>query len=428
MTLRRKISLVSSVITLIILLVFGFLLLLFVNQCLKQHDNATVEEAMDICKANVSSFVTADILQFRQATTQSLVAYHFRKYVDYTRGSDLWYSLKYKAESLFDNRFGEITGNVISKTDTLKIGENEYEITIFKNTDATATMIAKLSVFLVILMALACATLFLLNFTLIKIATRPIELVTKTALSIADGHYETRTNYKSNDEVGQLSFAFDKMADAVQAELAQRKLLLAALTHELKTPMTTIIGGSDTLLHMPISEEQQQKCVEMIDIAAKRTEKLSKSLLELLSYTDYVPDIKCIDTLVFSDSLKNFYSINIAIKDDEIIADEALFFCLCRNLIDNACHYGNDVFVELGNGKIIVRDNGKGIPKEELANITKAFYRVDKARSRKDGGAGVGLALCEVIAKAHNGKLCFESEIGVGTTVTFSWNTQLDNI
>lgn len=428
MTLRRKISLISSVTALLIMLVFGFLLLTFVNQSLKQRDEEILAEAMDICKANVSSFITAEAMQLRQSTTKSLVAYHLRKYVAYTRGSDLWYSLSYKGESLFDNRLGEITDNIITKSDILKIGENEYEISVFKNTDATSAIIAKLSLFLIILVLLAGTSLFWLCFALIKIAVRPIGLVAKTALSIAGGHYDTRTNYKSADEIGQLSLAFDKMAEAVETELSQRKLLLAALTHEIKTPMTTIIASSDTLLHMPITVEQRHKCAELIYSAARRTEKLSKSVLELLSYTDYSPNIKSIDALAFSNSLKENYSIHIALKDDKITGDESLLFCLCINLIDNACRYSDKVFVELGNGKITVRDNGKGIPKEELANITKAFYRVDKARSRKDGGAGIGLALCEVIARAHRGELSFESELGIGTSATFLWKTQLDNI
>ena len=222
--------------------------------------------------------------------------------------------------------------------------------------------------------------------------------------------------------------------EKLQEVAEKQELLMGALSHEMRTPLTSIIGYSDTLRHVKLKDEQKDRALEHINREGKRLEALSGKMLQLLGlYQNYAIQMEMTPA---GELLKNVIDMereqaekkNVQLKTEyeafSMKMDAALMESLLVNLIDNALKAtdtGGSLLVkayETSGKKIFeVSDSGMGIPEEELGKITDAFYMVDKSRSRKEGGSGLGLALCVKVAELHGGFLQIESQPGEGTTV-----------
>lgn len=279
-------------------------------------------------------------------------------------------------------------------------------------------------------------------YFLSRYITRPITSLNRLARRIAEGNYEIRSHNKSRDEVGSLARSFNRMADRLVAQMEekvkearQKEDFTAAFAHELKTPLTSIIGYADMLNSVALSEQEQREAYFYIFSQGKRLESLSHKLLELVSMEKNPADFRPVSTKSLEENIRNtmrpiWRKRNIRGKVDMdrgvIWGDEELLLSLLYNLLDNAVkaidkEWGGFILLKGtalgGEYEVKVADNGRGIPKEEIERITEAFYMVDKSRSRREGGAGIGMALCERIVQLHNAKLEIDSEVGVGTTV-----------
>lgn len=293
---------------------------------------------------------------------------------------------------------------------------------------------------------LACLAIgsILLPLTLSR-TLRQLRRLTRVSEEISGGNYALRSNIHAQDEVGALSASFDHMAEsleqkihALEEHIHRRELLLGALNHEMKTPMTAIIGFSDSLLSMPLTEEQRLEAAYEIHEAALRTERLSRKMMQLIAMTDCTVLVKRrIAAQALFQQVQSMMQEQLSAKEltlylqgrgETLCGDADLLICLLTNLLDNAIKAskaGKDIALTASvsrNGYMLsVSDQGSGIPADKIALVTEPFYRVDKARSRKLGGAGLGLALCRMIAQAHGGSLQIQSTVGVGTTVSMVW-------
>lgn len=278
----------------------------------------------------------------------------------------------------------------------------------------------------------------ILVFLVTKKILRPLRELQHAARDISDGKLERRANVSGRDEIGLMAVDFNKMADRIEDQVTelskvseQRRQMLGSLTHEMKTPMTSIIGYSDTLLHVNLKKGQQERALRHIKEECSRLERLSSKLMSLIGL--YENDSICMEKVSMQELFEQVarleehplkrkgiglvYSCHM--EDREI--DRDLFESLLVNLIDNGAKASEEgMTISLtGEGNVItVSDQGCGIPKEEIERVTEAFYMVDKARSRKAGGCGLGLALCSMIAQLHHAVLSIESEIGKGTSVS----------
>ena len=271
--------------------------------------------------------------------------------------------------------------------------------------------------------------------------TQPIRKLTRASKEMAAGNYELKIPIKSHDEIGELSLSFLKMKKSVtdtmdQLELSnkQKDDFVGNFAHELKTPMTSIIGYADTIYSGNLKEEEMREAAKFILNEGLRLESLSFKLLELITIKDnkfVLEDTSTYDFFedtqqtVLPAAAKRGIKVTFACESAYIKIEYDLFKTMVMNLIDNAFKSGGSLVEVTGQitGKeytIKVADNGRGIPAEELNRITEAFYMVDKARSRKEHGAGLGLALCERVARLHGASLNFASEVGKGTCVSFS--------
>ena len=276
---------------------------------------------------------------------------------------------------------------------------------------------------------------------MIRGTLKPLRELGAVSEKIAGGQYALRSGLASGDEVGELARSFDHMADTVEQKILdledtarRRELLLGALTHEMKTPMTAIIGFSDSLLTMPLTEEGRMEAAHEIHEAALRTERLSQKMMQLIAMTDCPVLVwQQIDAAHLAETVgkatqpmldSRSVSLTVHRACDTLRGDADLLTSLLTNLIDNAAKAspsGSEITLTIAQGKLAVTDKGSGIPAEQIPLVTEPFYRVDKARSRKLGGAGLGLSLCQMITQAHGGQLSIESELGKGTTIAMTW-------
>jgi signal transduction histidine kinase len=262
--------------------------------------------------------------------------------------------------------------------------------------------------------------------------------VTRT---IASGDLSCRAVLRGKDEIGVLASDFNNMADRLEQNINDMKdamrrqeEFMGGFAHELKTPMTSIIGYADLLRGHTLSENDKRVAANYIFMEGRRLEVLSLKLLDLIvlkkrDFTFLPISIASIveDAVLLLRPVLEKRDVHLLYDCDigTCLIEPDLFMSLLLNLIDNARKAID------GGGQITVRsrtvddvceisviDNGRGIPEEELSKIKDAFYRVDKSRSRAQGGVGLGLRLCDEIAALHGGEITFESESGKGTTVT----------
>lgn len=216
-----------------------------------------------------------------------------------------------------------------------------------------------------------------------------------------------------------------------------QKEFVADVSHELKTPITSIMGYADTLLETEYDKEMQTKFLEVISSEAKRMARLVTDLLVLSRYDNKkitkeesefdLGDLtkKCIERLQFEIEKKNHHvECFVTANVPPVCADKYGIERVILNIITNAIKYTPEdgvIKVYVGfvynDAYIKIIDNGIGIPEEDLSRIFERFYRVDKARTREMGGTGLGLSIAKEILNQNNGSIDIKSEVGKGTEV-----------
>lgn len=219
----------------------------------------------------------------------------------------------------------------------------------------------------------------------------------------------------------------------LEGQAERREEFIASFAHELKTPLTAIIGYADMIRSMDLPPKQRFTAAGYIFSEGKRLEALSLKLLDLILAGRHEPDMReyeCgyflreVAAVTLPSIRDSGMELNIFGDRGNVLLEGDLFKTLMINLVDNARKASRkgqkiDLFgkQEDGGYAFYVRDYGRGIAPEELSRITEAFYMVDKSRARAQNGAGIGLALCQKIAAIHGTALEYTSESGKGTTV-----------
>lgn len=287
------------------------------------------------------------------------------------------------------------------------------------------------------------------SFFLARMVVKPISKISRTARVIAGGDLSLRITQMKKDEIGNLAQNFNRMADSLEAKILEleeaarrQEEFVGNFTHELKTPMTSIIGYADLMRSDENVSEMGMMCAGYIYQEGKRLESLSHRLLQLIVLDNQEIDRKkcsikkLVEEVVQMTGFlleKEKITINVEVEDCSLFLDWELMKTVVMNLIDNA----RKAVDEKGKIRIVgkkkpagyllaVCDNGKGIPAEQINKITDAFYMVDKSRSRKMGGAGLGLSICLKIVELHHGKIKIFSNLGKGTKVAifFPYHTK----
>lgn len=270
---------------------------------------------------------------------------------------------------------------------------------------------------------------------------RPLGRLSSATRRLAEGALTERVSVDSDDELGRLSQDFNTMAERLEEQVQaltdaahRQEEFIGSFAHELKTPLTSIIGYADLLRSRSMSPEQVQESAGYIFREGRRLEALSGKMLELivLDRQDFplravsMPEFLTLVGGTLGPALEEVgIHLKVQAEPGRIPLEPDLMEMVCLNLLDNARKAmmdGGELWIKgfaEGDGYCIqVTDTGKGIPPEALNRVTEPFYMVDKSRARAQGGAGLGLALCQRIVTLHGGTLTLESVWGEGTTVT----------
>lgn len=282
-------------------------------------------------------------------------------------------------------------------------------------------------------------------FLLTKALVAPLKKVGEAAGRIAEGNYSQRISAKGKDEISDLASDFNQMAEQVEEKITQlsdmarqKEDFTANFAHELKTPMTSVIGYADMLYQRDLPREEVKSAAGYILDEGMRLEALSLKLMDLfvMDRQEFLLEMMSVEEM-FENLEQGIVPIcqkygvtpHMEIRKGSICADFDLFKTMILNLVDNAVKAGGkDLWIsgkrERDSYRIVIRDNGRGIPKAELGRITEAFYMVDKSRSRKQHGAGLGMALVAKIVQIHGARLEIESDGKTGTAVCVAFGLQ----
>ena len=449
MKIRLRLALISIALTAASMAACGALLL---NATAKSgiasaQENARAELAvLESSYQNVLRDVSDPALS--ETTQRSLALYLFRQYV--TAGSQ--FTLVRNGETLYSGSGYDIElllGGETEKTVSIEgkrlflaagreytADDNTYQIFLLRDHSSVYESITALTWRFVLI----CVSAFLLSAGVIMLCTfralNPLKALQQSAASIAGGVYDRRIELSGTDEIAELAASFNKMADAVSTHVAavtataeEQKLLLAALTHELKTPMTSIIGYSETLQRTKLTKAQRAEAVSYLNTECARLERLTQKMMRLITLSDgadlaltRLPVRELFDRAeptLRQTAARQGVLLQLHCGDEAFDMDADLMVSVLINLADNAIAAGaRNVQIECASNAVSVRDDGCGIPKALLGRVTQPFFRADKARARARGNAGLGLALVERIVELHGAALSIESVEGAGTTVT----------
>ena len=286
-----------------------------------------------------------------------------------------------------------------------------------------------------------CFTFGMFMFFISYFITQPINTLINSTKKITEGHYEERAKLSSKDEFNTLATHFNLMAETIEENINELKLsnenkelFINNFTHELKTPLTSIIGFANLMRTSKYDEAIFEEATEFIYSEGKRLEKMAFKMMDLVYAKSTTLKLVPIDLMAVVLGIKyslepkltsRNLSLNIQGTSAILPLDEILIHMLITNLVENAIKaskpYSNiDIAITSLQDKIAlsVTDYGIGIPAEHLSKLFDPFYMVDKARSRANNGAGIGLSICEKVAKLHQAELTITSEVNHGTTVT----------
>ena len=329
------------------------------------------------------------------------------------------------------------------------------EGTIFVITDLRTLipqikMIAIQSIFAFILILLMTA--FILIYWIYRSMLKPLNVLKLATNRIKEGDLDTSINVNSKDEIGQLCDDFEEMRirlkilmeDRIQYE-EDMKEMISNISHDLKTPLTAIKGYSEGLLDgVAVTSKKQEKYIKTINMKANEISSLVDELslyaiiddntipysLEKININNFFND--CIDDLKLELEVKNIKVeyINKADETTYILADPEQMKRVIRNIVGNSIKYmdkeeGKIRFEIRQDHKYIqvdITDNGRGIAERDQAYIFDRFYRTDSSRNSNTGGTGLGLAIVKKIIERHQGKTWVKSELGKGTTISFTLN------
>ncbi len=288
------------------------------------------------------------------------------------------------------------------------------------------------------------ALLFIAAFIVLVLFTYvvyiPIRKIAKAADAYAEGNFDTKIDIHSNDEIGYLAASLNYMANELNTLEDDQKKFVSNVSHDFRSPLTSIKGYVEAMLDGTIPVEMQDKYLNIILFETERLNKLTKSLLELNNFGSHGTMLDIIDfdiNYTIRMTAQTFEGIckqkrigfNLILTGEKLYvsADMSKIQQVLYNLIDNALKFSHtDSFITIEttekNDKIFVsvKDTGIGIPKDSIKKIWERFYKTDLSRGKDKKGTGLGLSIVKEIIQAHGENINCISTEGVGTEFIFT--------
>lgn len=346
--------------------------------------------------------------------------------------------------------YGSFSGEVLYETDAIvhrvldekrhiliesAIGESGYRLVFGKDVSELDTTFRRLMAVFVSVAAAVSVFLAVCLFFILKKLSVPLEKLRKTTETIASGELSMTADEKGGDEVADLAKSFNVMVGKLRGQMEmlerdayRKQMLVDNMAHELRTPLTGIRGYAEYIEKAAASEEVKIDAARCIVSEAARLQKISEKILDtaylregtvVREETDLAELLA--DTAVRLAFRAEQAGVSLVLQTEKAVVqgDATLLSMLFYNLTENAVKAGSTtVTLSCKGNTAVVADDGRGMTAEQLLHITEPFYRTDKSRSRAEGGAGLGLALCRQIVLSHGGDMHFESDVGKGTAAT----------
>lgn len=278
-------------------------------------------------------------------------------------------------------------------------------------------------------------TVYYLSYRL----TRPLRQMSIAIKHYAEGDFSYKVKVKGSDELAELAQAFNSMAMSLSSQESSRRSFVANVSHELKTPMTSIGGFVDGILDGTIGPDEQDYYLRIVSDEVKRLSRLVTGMLNMSKIEAGEMQINLKNFDISADIFKTLLNFEQKISDKSIDivgldtmqsvivnADEDMIMQVIYNLIDNAVKFtpqGGYIFIKDYKDSektfVSIRNSGDGIEKEELEKVFERFYKVDRSRSYDIKGAGLGLFLVKSIIELHGGEVRVDSKVGEYTEFAF---------
>lgn len=325
----------------------------------------------------------------------------------------------------------------ISTVSPIRIdGKIKGYVYMFQNTGSIQNMIYKLKHHFIMVGILSVFLTIITIAFLSRVITIPLIRMKEATEKLSKGDFSVRLQIKGEDELAELGKAIQTLARDLEYLKKERNEFLASISHELRTPLTYVKGYADIARRPNVEEEERNRYLSIIYEEAEHIQKLVKDLFELAKMDQHSLQIhkeptnlcsflkKLHDKMHPAFQAKKMSLVYYCDGNITVHIDQKRFEQVMMNLLDNALKYSDqgstvsiDARAEKDNIVMIVSDEGRGIPEEDLPHIFERFYRVDKSRSRNSGGTGLGLAIAKEIVEAHGGSIYAASEYGKGTNM-----------
>lgn len=448
MKLWKKIYLLTTLITVVSIDVCIFAVFSLAYGKMLESEKRHCEEEYRMVLQSFRSDVQE--LERYQPLTEELFAKYIRVYQDYYIREGELFGIKgetlygeYLPAKLKDGSYLEIeTGKTtaVIQVSTLDDAHEDYRIGLRRELTGFDENWQILQPICILCSLFLSAGLALLLAAAVRNMLRPVDGLLTAAKELEEGRLTARVAVKGKDELAFLGMQFNRMAEALQqnmelleAEAERKQQLIDNLAHEMNTPLTGIQGFAQYLQLADVGEEERQECLTFILHETNRLKHISEVLLNMAKAKREELDCKYFSVEEMAERVNRAVQYQgdqkgVAVRMNceplHYFGNEVLLESVLRNLVENAIQAsgeGDTVRVELAAQKeegvlrVLVQDQGCGLPKEAQERIFEPFYRVDKSRSRAHGGAGLGLAFCRTIVERHGGRIWAETEEGSGT-------------
>lgn len=280
----------------------------------------------------------------------------------------------------------------------------------------------------------------LLSFIISGRFSRPLTEMNVISREIATGNFKRRVKVRTKDEVGQLAVNFNAMADSLEKLESMRRSFVANVSHELRSPLTSMKGYIQGVLDHTIPVEDQDKYLR---IALDETERMNRLINELMDLSrietgQFSIDIKVVDineiirrVLISKEDRINDKGMEVEVDFEKdifmVVGDPDRLQQVIINLLDNAIKFNREgglltfkTWLFKDNVYVKIADQGPGIAKDEIPHLWEPFYQIDKSRTRNKEGTGLGLPIVKKIIEAHEQNIWLNSEEGKGSAFIFS--------
>lgn len=432
MRLGLKIFIVSFSLTVITMNIVGLNLI-------NNSYETNINNAIDKYSANINNILDNFIVQTADSVIKS--NYDNNSYTKIYINDNLFSTNFPKNYEEIENKLKNNLDNNISvyiadENLFMALKDNAYTIItmssisdVYKNRDVEIDNFIKVS----LTVSIAIAIVLSLLVSLITSKLKTLNLAVK---KIENGDYSIVIPDLGKDEIGEFAKSFNNMSKAIQNNINEietisenRRIFIGNLTHEIRTPLTSIIGYSSLIKDKKITDQNTiNSYAEKIYDEGKYIESMRDKLMNILTLDSSKIVLKKTDISLYLKELIDefkeiFPNTKFILKIESGVnkkIDKTLFKSLLINLIKNSINASDNpiITIILNNQHLSIIDNGKGIPESELERIKEPFYTLSKDRNRKSNGMGLGLPLCLNIIDIHKWKMDIKSIVDKGTTIT----------